>query len=172
MRYTTIIDVTEIEEVWRNHNARLIYLYMCLKCGYHDTDRDKLKLSIRTFCYRLDLSLSAVRHALNILQKCGLIVQESRSTWRVTKWIAGQEISKRKSKRQEAAIREEEIRLQEHQAEERKRAEERKQLNGRTSWQARIDSLKQRANNGDQAALKQLLHLQKLENEDNKTTRK
>lgn len=86
MRYTTIIDVTEMEAVWRNHNASRLYLYMALRCGYHDDDRDKLQLSIRTLAYRTGISLSACRHALKLLQAHGL-VSPMGDHWRVTKFV-------------------------------------------------------------------------------------
>lgn len=73
MRYTTIIDVTEIPDIWRNPNAVRLYFYMAMRCGYHDDDRDQLRISIRNLAYASGLTLSACRHALKVLQKFGLV---------------------------------------------------------------------------------------------------
>lgn len=73
MRYTTIIDVTEIPDIWRNPNAVRLYFYMAMRCGYHDDDRDQLRISIRNLSYASGLTLSACRHALKVLQKFGLV---------------------------------------------------------------------------------------------------
>lgn len=73
MRYTTIIDVTEIPDIWRNPNVTRLYFYMAMRCGYHDDDRDQLRISIRNLSYASGLTLSACRHALKILQKFGLV---------------------------------------------------------------------------------------------------
>lgn len=73
MRYTTIIDVTEIPDIWRNPNVTRLYFYMAMRCGYHDDDRDQLRISIRNLAYASGLTLSACRHALKVLQKFGLV---------------------------------------------------------------------------------------------------
>lgn len=73
MRYTTIIDVTEIPDIWRNPNVSRLYFYMAMRCGYHDDDRDQLRTSIRNLAYASGLTLSACRHALKVLQKFGLV---------------------------------------------------------------------------------------------------
>lgn len=73
MRYTTIIDVTEIPDIWRNPNVTRLYFYMAMRCGYHDDDRDQLRTSIRNLAYASGLTLSACRHALKVLQKFGLV---------------------------------------------------------------------------------------------------
>lgn len=73
MRYTTVIDVTEIPDIWRNPNCTRLYFYMAMRCGYHDNDRDRLCISIRNLAYAAGLSLSACRHALKVLQKFGLV---------------------------------------------------------------------------------------------------
>lgn len=74
MRYTTIIDVTEIPDIWRNPNVSRLYFYMAMRCGYHDDDRDQLRTSIRNLSYASGLTLSACRHALKVLQKFGLVL--------------------------------------------------------------------------------------------------
>lgn len=73
MRYTTVIDITEIPMVYRSPNVRLLYLHMALRCGYHSDDRDLCSLSIRRMAFDCRLTVSAVRHALLQLEKYGLL---------------------------------------------------------------------------------------------------
>ena len=61
MRYTTVIDISEMPEVYKNSTARLIYLHMSLKAGYHDADRDLVKLSIRRLSSDVGVTVSATR---------------------------------------------------------------------------------------------------------------
>lgn len=74
MRYTTIIDITEMPAVYRNGHARDLYLYMVLKSGYHNEDRDQIRKSIRSLAIDTGMSISAVRHALRVLINNGLLV--------------------------------------------------------------------------------------------------
>ncbi len=85
MRYTTVIDISDDSTLYRNHNVVLLYLHMCLKCGYHDADRDVLRMSIRQRSAQLGMSVSAVRHALGVLQQHQLIARDG-DAWRVKKW--------------------------------------------------------------------------------------
>lgn len=86
MRYTTVIDISELQGLYRNKNARLVYLHLALKSGYHDDDRDTISVSIRSLARDADVSVSAVRHALLQLEKNGLL-QHDGERWRVKKWI-------------------------------------------------------------------------------------
>lgn len=86
MRYTTVIDLTEMPEVWRNSNVTRLYLYMALRCGYHDQDRDVLTMSTRNLAIGAGITHSACRHALRVLLAHQLLVQEGNS-WRVKKFI-------------------------------------------------------------------------------------
>lgn len=100
MRYTTVIDITEISEVYKNATARLIYLHMSLKAGYHDADRDLVKLSIRRLSADVGVTVSAARHALHQLERAGLLTREC-DLWRVKKWVEEQQITTRaKTKRE------------------------------------------------------------------------
>lgn len=81
-----MIDISEIPSVYRCQNARLLYVHMALKCGYHDDDRDILNDSIRTLAIRTGLTVSATRHALGVLQSASLITREG-SAWRIKKWV-------------------------------------------------------------------------------------
>lgn len=86
MRYTTVIDISDMPEVYRNQAARLLYIHMALCAGYHDDDRDMVRQSLRVMAVRAGLTLSAVRHALGLLQRAGLVSRESEA-WRVKKWF-------------------------------------------------------------------------------------
>lgn len=100
MRYTTVIDISEMSEVYRNMTARLIYMHMCLKAGYHDADRDLVRLSIRRLSADVGVTVSATRHALHQLERVGLLTREG-ELWRVKKWVEEQQITTRaKTKRE------------------------------------------------------------------------
>lgn len=162
MRYTTIIDIFDTP-AWRSSSARLVYFYMCLKCGYHDDDRDVIHISLRELSARLGLTLSAVRCALSLLISQGLITTSGPSCYKVTKWAEPKEISRRKTKREKEIARIDEERQQEKAMEKAKREEEKKKLGGKTPYQLRIERLQAAAAEGDQAAAKQLAKVLKLE---------
>lgn len=86
MRYTTIIDITEQPDVYRNVNARLLYLHMALKAGYHDDDRDRLHVSLRNLAAAVGLTLSATRHALKVLEAAKLVSKVD-NEWSVLKFV-------------------------------------------------------------------------------------
>lgn len=101
MRYTTIIDITEQPAVYRNINVRLLYLHLCLKCGYHDHDRDIYDRSLRSMAADCGLTLSAVRHALHILEQAQLVLKVG-GVWQVRKYIQSAAPTPRpKTKRQQ-----------------------------------------------------------------------
>lgn len=87
MRYTTVIDITDYTQIYRNLNARLVYIHMALKAGYHDDDRDICRLSIRSLAADVGITVSATRNALLQLEKSGLISKSS-DCWIVKKWVA------------------------------------------------------------------------------------
>lgn len=100
MRYTTVIDISEMPEIYRNMTARLIYMHMSLRAGYHDSDRDLVTLSIRRVAAEVGVTVSATRHALHLLEKSGLISREGQ-LWRIKKWVEEQTITTRaKTKRE------------------------------------------------------------------------
>lgn len=104
MRYTTIIDISEMPTIYGNINARLVYLHLVLKSGYHDDDRDMIAISIRRIAADLNLSLSAVRHAIGQLERAHLL-QRQGPIWCVKKWIVEQKITSRpKTQRQQKQI--------------------------------------------------------------------
>lgn len=87
MRYTTVIDITDFPQIYRNIHARLVYIHMALKAGYHDDDRDVCRLSIRNLAADVGITVSATRNALLQLEKSGLISKGS-DCWIVKKWVA------------------------------------------------------------------------------------
>lgn len=100
MRYTTVIDISEISEIYKNPTARLLYLHMSLKAGYHDADRDLVRQSIRRLSADVGVTVSATRHALRQLERAGLLTREG-DLWRVKKWVEEQQITTRaKTKRE------------------------------------------------------------------------
>lgn len=100
MRYTTVIDISELPEIYRNTTARLIYIHMSLKAGYHDSDRDLVNVSIRRLSADVGVTVSATRHALHLLERSGLLTREGQ-LWRIKKWVEEQTITTRaKTKRE------------------------------------------------------------------------
>lgn len=86
MRYTTVIDISEIPALYRNKNARMIYFHLALRAGYHDDDRDVVKQSIRVLAAETGITVSATRHALHVLEKAGLLTHDNGTT-KVVKWV-------------------------------------------------------------------------------------
>lgn len=86
MRYTTIVDISQIQDIYRNQNLRLVYLHLSLRSGYHDDDRDKIRISIRKLADEVGLTVSATRHALGRLQAEHLL-QRDGETWMVRKYV-------------------------------------------------------------------------------------
>lgn len=97
MRYTTIIDISEIPAIYKNHNARILYLHLVLKAGYHDDDRDIVTVSIRNLAAYSGLTVSAVRHALGVLERAQLLTRTPQG-YRVKKWVATETPTPRTSK--------------------------------------------------------------------------
>lgn len=103
MRYTTIIDIREIPEVYRNQNVRLLYLHLCLLAGYHDNDRDLVRISIRNLATSSGLTVSATRHAVSVLVKWKLLRVKG-SIYRVRKYIEEGTITPRARTRKAAMV--------------------------------------------------------------------
>lgn len=154
MRYTTIIDISEIPEVYRNQNARLIYLHLTLKSGYRDNDRDMIKISIRILAMQSRLSVSATRHALAVLVKYNLITRAG-DRWLVKKWIIEDTITPRAKTRRQQKAQDVAQAQRDKQAELDKRLEqeqrERSELEkaGKTSFMVYYEGLIEKAKNGD-----------------------
>lgn len=90
MRYTTVIDISEFRSTYRNLNARLLYLHLALKSGYHDDDRDLIATSIRRMASDAGLTVSAARHALTTLEKDGLVKKTDDGRYRILKWVVAE----------------------------------------------------------------------------------
>lgn len=86
MRYTTIIDIREIPEVYRNPNVRILYMHLVLLAGYHDNDRDIVRVSLRNLAAQSGLTLSATRHAIQLLIKWRLLLHR-KSYFKVVKYV-------------------------------------------------------------------------------------
>lgn len=156
MRYTTIIDITEVPAVYRNPNSRILYIHMALKAGYHDDDRDVLDISLRNLAAASGLTLSACRHALRTLEKAQLITKHG-DVWMVKKWLPAQAISARpkKAASDQEAAREAERKQRERQ--ERKENQERQAQaalaeQGKTPFMAYYEGLVEKAASGDMDA--------------------
>lgn len=161
MRYTTIIDIREFPQIYRNDHVKLVYLHLVLISGYHDEDRDQTSISIRQICYDTGLSLSAVRHSLKVLISVGLL-SRSGITWTVKKFVLDKPISPRirSEKKRSAAenlereriIKEEQI---QREKEEKRRYQE--EINaGKNPLKEMVKDLMNRAENGDQEAAENL----------------
>lgn len=163
MRYTTIIDITEMPGVWRNKNAAHLYLFLALRSGYHDKDRDIITISIRDIAWQLHISVAAVRHALGLLRALGLIEPIARSQYKVTKWVDTQEVSRRRTKREREMAHADAIRRKEQEEREAQTdAVKKAYQQAETPYHKRLKRLKALAEQGDEYAIRQLKQLEKL----------
>lgn len=93
MRYTTIVDIRELP-LYRNPSVRQLYLHLVLLSGYHDSDLDRVSVSVRGLASQTGLTISAVRHALDVMAKAGLVRREGGALM-VTKYVLKDGIPKR-----------------------------------------------------------------------------
>lgn len=161
MRYTTVIDISEINSLYRNKNAVLLYFHLCLKAGYQDDNRDIVDISIRRLSSDLDMSISAVRNALKRLQDFKLVtLSEGKIT--VKKWLMAEtptarpKNARQAKQQQEDAVRrkyEAEIKAQrEREDAERAALDERKQMllrQGKTIYMLTYEKYLEEAEKGD-----------------------
>lgn len=158
MRYTTIIDISEYQVLYRNVNVRLVYLHLCLASGYHDEDRDLYVGSLRKLSTETGLTIAAVRHALSILVKYKMIVKDG-PVWKVRKYVVERAITprakSRKQERQQQAAQEQEAarqaRIKDQQEYEKKAAALRAQ--GKTSYMIYYEEQMRLAAAGDPNAI-------------------
>lgn len=161
MRYTTIIDIREFPQIYRNNHVKLVYLHLVLISGYHDEDRDQTPISIRQICYDTGLSLSAVRHSLKVLISAGLL-SRSGITWTVKKFVLDKPISPRirSEKKRSAAENLERERIIKEEQSQREKEEKRKYQEeikaGKNPLKEMVKGLMIRAENGDQEAIENL----------------
>lgn len=159
MRYTTIIDISEYPQLYRSESVRLVYLHLVLKSGYHDNDRDMCGVSIRRLSMETGLTISATRHALQLLEKYAMIRRQGSMT-QVRKWVVEQTITSRartaaQAKRKEIRQAEEidrERRDKQRMVEEKKREELR--AAGKTPFMIYYEDLQKKAAGGDPEAIR------------------
>lgn len=158
MRYTTIIDVTEMPAVLRCRSAVWLYYLMAMKCGYHDDDRDVLDMSLTQLANASGLTVSAVRHAIRVLVSAHLVKRDGLHTWTVRKWIQETTITpRRQTKRQERLVQKHlDEAAEQAQREAALEAERRKNealwAKGKSPFIVYCESLKTRAGSGDEEA--------------------
>ena len=161
MRYTTVIDIREFPQIYRNDHAKIVYLHLALISGYHDEDRDQTPISIRQICYDTGLSLSAVRHSLKVLISAGLLTR-SGITWTVKKFVLDKPISPRirSEKKRTAAENLERERIIKEEQSQREKEEKRKYQEeikaGKNPLKEMVKDLMKRAQNGDEEAAENL----------------
>ena len=161
MRYTTIIDIREFPQIYRNNHAKLVYLHLVLISGYHDEDRDQTPISIRQICYDTGLSLSAVRHSLKVLISAGLLSRNG-IIWTVKKFVLDKPISPRirSEKKRSAAENLERERIIKEEQNQREKEEKRKYQEeikaGKNPLKEMVKDLMKRAQNGDEEAAENL----------------
>lgn len=161
MRYTTIIDIREFPRIYRNDNAKLVYLHLVLISGYHNEDRDQTNVSIRQIAYDTGLTISAVRHALNVLQTAGLL-SRSGITWSVKKFVLEKTITPRiKSEKKRQAVENlERERMIQAEKEAREKEEKRRVIEakkaGKNPLFEMVKELMVKAENGDREAAESL----------------
>lgn len=102
MRYTTIIDIREFP-LYKNPACRTLYLHMVLASGYHETDMDQVSISIRGLATQTGLTVSAIRHALSVLMKAGLVRRQSGQLI-VAKYVLQEGIPKRARSKKEQQL--------------------------------------------------------------------
>lgn len=154
MRYTTVIDISQIPIVYRNINARILYYHLAMIAGYHDIDRDLVDISIRRLALGAGLTVSATRHALGILMRAGLLTKQGQ-IYIVKKWVYEQTVTTRpKTARQQqqlaqaaAARAERERQAKELEIESIRRQQQ--QASGKSSLQLWREDLERRAAAGD-----------------------
>lgn len=157
MRYTTIIDISENERIYRNHNARLLYVHMVLKSGYHADDRDIYVKSLRNMAADCGISIAACRHALRLLIGEGLVKQTG-NAWTITKFVLEQPIGKRaksvkeQKQRNAAAARSAEEAAREAQIEKDKKEREEVFQSGKTDFMIYYERQLEKARAGDEEA--------------------
>ena len=157
MRYTTIIDISQAPEVYRNQNVRLVYLHLVLRAGYHDHDRDLVRISIRSLAAQVGLTVAAARHAIGVLEKWKLL-QRTGSYYQVRKWVPEQTVTSRaKTAKQQqqlnlAAQRRADEERREREAELERIRREQQAASGRTAWDDLADYKRRQAEAGDVSA--------------------
>jgi DNA-binding Lrp family transcriptional regulator len=154
--------------VYRNEHARLLYLHMALRAGYHDNDRDSCRLSVRRLAAEVGLTLSATRHALKVLENA-VLIKRYQGAFAVRKFAMSAPVtprprSEKKRREQEAKAIEDAMRAEREQreADERRRLKEEEAATGKTAYQRHVEDLERRAAAGDEDARRALAYHKKL----------
>lgn len=167
--------------LYRNPNVRLVYLHLCLRSGYHDSDRDLLKIPIRRLAEDVGITFSAARNAISMLMQYGLLSYDS-GVFNVKKFIVSDIVTRRSSTRKQEkvkAIREQEQRQQiarEIEYEDNARRIDELHRIGKTPFMVYYESLQAKAAHGDADAIAALrrhkatydMHRAQIEDELNK----
>lgn len=74
MRYTTILDISQLPEVYENDKAKLLYLHLVLKAGYSTKDHGAYRTSYNRLASETRMTVSSVRWNIAQLSKARLIV--------------------------------------------------------------------------------------------------
>jgi len=154
MRYTTIIDITEYPVIWSSYSCRALYLYLVLKSGWHDDDRDMIRASIRQLALATGLTKSAVEHAIRQLTKAGLLAKKE-GAWMVTKWVLQGPVTARAKTRQQqadmdaAALLQQERDRQAKQLDLDRRKKEELARQGKNGWMVYYEQCVEKAAHGD-----------------------
>lgn len=155
MRYTTLIDISEIPSIYKSQSTRLLYMHLALKAGYHNEDKDIIRISLRTLAREVGLTMGATRYALKRLIDAQLLTLDGEH-WKVKKWILEQPITPRPKTikaQKDAEIRAQDEaermqRLAKMEEEEKKRQQLMKKT-GKTSFMLYYESQEAKANAGD-----------------------
>lgn len=154
MRYTTLIDISELPSIYCSVSVRLVYLHYVLKAGYHDHDRDNIPCSIRQCAADTGLTVSAVRCSLARLMRVGLVLRQD-GFLKVVKYIPQQTITPRpktaRQAKQQTVTQERESQQAAIEAERDKERTARETLHqqGKTSWMVWYEAQVAKAEAGD-----------------------
>lgn len=130
-----MIDLREMECIYKSPSVRLVYLHLVLAAGYHDEDRDVYTRSVRATAADVGLTISATRHALGVLMRAGLLHRTAAGLV-VTKWVARRDISPRKEPEAKKAVGEFVNEGPREKGRSEKTEEEKREEYGRVLWNA------------------------------------
>lgn len=162
MRYTTIIDLSEFRELYANKHLVLLYFHLCLKCGYHADDRDTIKISLRFLAREVNITYSAARYALDLLQRHHLVERMDDGKLRICKYVTPADIPQRPKRAPSPSDERYREKMEEYARQQEKflRQKEDREA-GRTGINARIKYLEEEASHGDERAKKELASIRR-----------
>lgn len=74
MRYTTILDIRDWGMLYKSKNLRLIWLHLTLSASHEGASKGYYIGTQRQLAEDVGMTPGECRHALNLLEKAGLIV--------------------------------------------------------------------------------------------------